>query len=77
MLVGAIIPAIGWVGREFWKSLKEARQGRKDEANKIADERDKYCTLKLRWKRAYYELSYLAAKRGVTDKEMPPTPDDK
>ena len=76
-LLGAIIPAIGWVGREFWKSLKEAREGRKAEADRIADERDQYRTLKLQWKQAYYELSYLAAKHGVTEGELPRTPDDK
>lgn len=76
LIVGAAITGIGWLGRTLYKSWQEARQGRKDEADRIADERDKYRTLKLRWKQAYYELSYLAAKRGVTDDELPRTPDD-
>lgn len=79
-LVGAIIPAIGWVGREFWKSLKEARQGRKDEANRIADERDMFRRKKSYWKNKYDELRAIVLALGLTWEQLdhiPPYPDDR
>ena len=75
-LLGAIIPAIGWVGREFWKSLKEARAGKKAEADRIADERDKYRSLKLKWKEACYATRQVAIKHGASLDDLPKTPDD-
>ena len=40
-LVGAILTGIGWMVKKLVASIKEARDGRKDEAQRIAAERDK------------------------------------
>src|SRR5690625_2962082 len=79
-LLGAIIPAIGWVGREFWKSLKEARAGRKAEADRIADERDHYRRMKSLWRNRYDELRAIVLSLGLTREQLdqiPQYPDDK
>jgi len=79
-LLGAIIPAIGWVGREFWKSLKEAREGRKAEADRIADERDHYRRMKSLWRNRYDELRAIVLSLGLTRDQLdqiPPYPDDR
>lgn len=80
MLVGALIPAMGWVGREFWKSLKEAREGRKAEADRIADERDLFRRKFSRWKNHYDELRAIVLALGLTREQLdhiPPYPDDR
>src|SRR5699024_3360974 len=79
-LLGAIIPAIGWVGRESWKSLKEAREGTKADADRIADERDRYGSMKSLWRNRYDELRADVLALGLTRDQLdqiPPYPDDK
>lgn len=80
MLVGALIPAVGWAGKEFWKSLKESRQGRKAEADRIADERDNFRRKKAYWKNKHDELRAVTLALGLTREQLdqiPPYPDDK
>lgn len=40
-LLGMILGGIGWAIKRLWESWKEARDGKKDEAQRIAAERDK------------------------------------
>jgi hypothetical protein len=90
-LVGALITGGGWLGRELWKSWQEARQGRKDEAQKIAAERDEwkrkaaenkalaetYYNNKLRVKDVLYATRRVAMEKGnLAPEELPPLPPD-
>lgn len=72
-LVGAIS---GIIVKHFLDGWREKRAGLKNEAQRIAADRDHFRTLKFRWKKAYYQLVYIASRRGVTDDELPSTPDD-
>lgn len=76
-IITALISATaGVLAKGFLDSWQEKRRGRKDEAMRIAAERDRYRTLKFRWKKAYYQLVYIASKAGVPDDQLPHTPDD-
>lgn len=75
-IVGAILISIGWVIKTTVELIKETRGKRKSEIQKISDDRDKYRTLKLRWKKAFYTLLYLALQLGLKDDDIPHTPDD-
>lgn len=84
MLVGALITGAGWLGRNLWKSWREAQQGRKDEAQKRAEERDlarkeakDYFSKKNQWESAYYALEHTALRHGVPQSELPETPDNR
>lgn len=66
----------GGIGIRFYDSWKEARQGKKLEAQTIATERDRLRTMKLRWKDACYATRAVALQHGVPPDKLPHTPDD-
>lgn len=83
-LLGAVITAIGWAVKEFRRSWKEAQEGRKDEADRIANERDsakadakyQYDRASL-WRDATYATRRVAMDAGLRVEDLPRTPDDK
>lgn len=71
---------MSWLGKEFWKSLKEARAGKKAEADRIADERDEFRKRKAYWRNKHDELRAIVLALGLTREQLdriPPYPDDK
>lgn len=75
-ILGALLLGIGWVFKTFWGSWKEAREGRKEEAQRIASDRDKYKGLVWRWRKACYATQVVAIKAHVPEDQLPSTPDD-
>ena len=71
-LLGAILTGIGWVIKRLWESWKEARDGRKDEAQRIAAERDKAKleVQRLRDELRQTKLDHDAEMREVYKKKM-------
>lgn len=74
LIVGAILTALGWMGKAFLTSLKEARAGKKEAADKVRISRDKYHRLFLQWRDHAYLIRGRAHQAGVND--LPPTPPD-
>ena len=71
-LLGMILGGIGWAIKRLWESWKEARDGRKDEAQRIAAERDKAKleVQQLRDELRQAKLDHDAAMREVYKKKM-------
>ena len=74
LIVGAILTALGWMGKAFLTSLKEARAGKKEAADKVRISRDKYRQLFLAWRTDNYKIRAIAHQAGVI--ELPPPPPD-
>jgi cell shape-determining protein MreC len=70
--------------KQFWASFKEARQGRKDEAQRIAAERDQwklkaesYYNRKQRLKDVLWQTRRVAMQKGnLAPEDLPDVPDD-
>lgn len=87
-IIAASITAVGGVlVTRFFDAWKQARQGRKDEAQRIADERDKLqgelrrvYALKRRWIAALSNTqvawNHYAILHGTPPPTFPSTPDD-
>lgn len=75
-IIGAIFGSLGWIAKQLADRWKESRGRRKSEMQKLTNERDKFRTLKFRWKKACYATQYLALRKGVPHEDLPRTPDD-
>lgn len=79
-----LLTGFGWLVRTFWKSWQEARKGKKDEADKIADERDQakrvathYHNRKQRYKDVLWETRRVAIDDyHVPRDKLPDVPPD-
>lgn len=88
LIVGAALTGAGWLGRELWASWQEARSGKKDEAQRIAAERDQwkqkaaenkalaetYYNNKQRVYDSVWEHRRVARAHGIPDDALPEVP---
>lgn len=83
-LLGGALMGVGWMIKEFRRSWKEAQEGRKDEAEKMANERDaaraeakaQYADKRL-WQDATYATRQVAMEAGVHQEDLPKLPHGK
>lgn len=83
-IIIALISATGGiVVQHFLRSWKEARRGRLDEAQKIADERDaareshdRERHKRMEWRSLAYRIQLAAIKAGVDVSKLPTMPQD-
>lgn len=74
LIVGAILTSLGWMGKAFFTSLKDARAGKKEAADKVRISRDKYHRLFLNWRDHAFRIRGIAHQAGIED--LPDTPPD-